>query len=252
MKPLSDLFLSLVRSIVPVLIFATVASGIASMGNIKRVGGVGLRALVYFEVVSTLALVIGMVVGNLVPAGSGLHIDPKTLDATSVASYVQNASGMTIVSFLSGMVPTNMVGDLARGEIMSVLVMAVLFGFALIHIGEKGARIAGLLDDFMHVVFGVVRMIMVLAPIAAFAAMAFTIGKFGFATILSLGTLLASVYLTSILFVLIVLGGVARMAEIRAVTNLFGNIFATVVIAKVMGELDEGLADKALHPGSMH
>lgn len=215
MKPLGDAFVSLIRAIVPVVIFATVASGIASMGDMRRVGGVGIRALIYFEVVSTLALLIGLAVGNLVPMGVGLHIDPASLDAKSVAGFVGRASDLTIVGFLTGMVPTNLVGDLARGEIMPVLVMAVLFGFSLIHIGERGARIAGLLDDITHLVFGVVRIVMFLAPLAAFAAIAFTIGKFGFGSIVSLGKLIGAVYVTSILFVVLVLGGVARFYGLR-------------------------------------
>ncbi len=167
MKPIGDGFISLIRAVVPPIIFATVVVSIARMGNMRRVGLVGLRAIVYFEVVSTIALIIGLIVGNLFPAGAGLHIDPASLDPKPVAGFVSSAQSMTIVDFLTRMIPTNMVGDLAKGEIMPVLIMAVLFGFALIHMGERGQSIVGLIDDFTHAVFGIVRMIMYLAPLAA-------------------------------------------------------------------------------------
>jgi aerobic C4-dicarboxylate transport protein len=215
MKPIGDGFISLIRAVVPPIIFATVVVGIARMGDMRRVGLVGLRAIVYFEVVSTIALIIGLIVGNLFPAGAGLHIDPASLDPKPVAGFVSGAQSMTIVDFLTKMIPTNMVGDLARGEIMPVLIMAVLFGFSLIHMGERGQRIVGLIDDFAQAVFGVVRLIMYLAPLAAFAAMAFTVGKFGFGTLASLGKLIASVYITSILFVLLGFGLIARIFELR-------------------------------------
>ena len=215
MKPLGDAFISLIRAVVPVVVFATVAGGIAGMGDIRRVGGIGVRARVYFEVVSTLALVVGMAVGNILPAGEGLHIDPRSLDTKPVAGFVSAAGSLTIADFLMKMVPANIVGDLAKGEIMPVLVMAVLFGFALIHMGERGQRLIGLIGDLTHAVFGVVRLIMMLAPLAAFAAMAFTIGKFVFGTLISLGKLIASVYVTSLLFVLIGLGSVARLFGLR-------------------------------------
>ncbi len=215
MKPIGDGFISLIRAVVPPIIFATVVVGIARMGDMRRVGLVGLRAIVYFEVVSTVALIIGLIVGNLFPSGTGLHIDPASLDPKPIAGFVSSAQSMTIVDFLTRMIPTNMIGDLAKGEIMPVLIMAVLFGFALIHMGERGQRIVVLIDDFTHAVFGIVRMIMYLAPLAAFAAMAFTVGKFGFGTLASLGKLIASVYITSILFVLLDFGLIARIFDLR-------------------------------------
>lgn len=215
MKPIGDGFISLIRAVVPPIIFATVVVGIAKMGDMRRVGIVGLRAIIYFEVVSTIALIIGLVIGNLFPAGNGLHIDPASLDAKPVASFVSSAQGMTLVDFLMKMIPTNMIGDLAKGDMMPVLIMAVLFGFALINMGERGQRLVSLLDDFTHAVFGVVRIIMYLAPLAAFAAMAFTVGKFGFGTLASLGKLITSVYVTSILFVLVGFGLIARIFGLR-------------------------------------
>jgi Na+/H+-dicarboxylate symporter len=215
LKPLSDGFIMLIRAVVPVIIFATVAAGIAKMGDMRRVGIVGLRALIYFEIVSTLALLVGLAVGNLLQPGAGLHIDPASLDEKAVASYVTSAKSLTIVDFLMKMIPANMVGAVAQGDLLPVLVMSVLFGFALIHMGERGQRLVVVIDDFTHALFGIVRIVMYLAPLAAFAAMAFTIGKFGFGMLASLGKLLASVYLTSILFVLIGFGLIARLFGLR-------------------------------------
>jgi aerobic C4-dicarboxylate transport protein len=215
MKPLSDGFITLIRAVVPPIIFVTVAVGIAKMGDMRRVGVVGVRAIIYFEVVSTLALLIGLAVGNLLQPGAGLHIDPAQLDEKAVAGYVTSAKSLTIVDFLMRMIPSNLVGAVAQGDILPVLVMAILFGFALCLMGERGARLVGLMDDFMHALFGVVRIVMYVAPLAAFGAMAFTIGKFGFGMLGNLGWLLASIYLTSILFVLVVFGLIARLFELR-------------------------------------
>ncbi|HXP30374.1 MAG TPA: C4-dicarboxylate transporter DctA [Stellaceae bacterium] len=215
MKPLTDGFISLIRAVVPVIIFGTVVVGIGKMGDMRRVGIVGVRALVYFEVVSTIALFIGLAVGNVLQPGAGMHIDPASLDPKAVSGYVAGAKSLTIVDFLMKMVPTNLVGDLAKGEIMPVLIMAVLFGFALCRMGERGQRVVTMIDDFTHAIFGVVRIIMYLAPIAAFAAMAFTVGQFGFGSLASLGKLLASVYITLILFVVIGFGLIARIFDLR-------------------------------------
>lgn len=220
MKPLGDGFITLIRSVVPVIIFSTVTVGIAKMGDIRRVGVVGLRALIYFEVVSTIALLVGLAVGNILQPGAGLHIDPSHFDPNSaqqkaVAGYVTTSKQMTVVDFLTKMIPINMVGDIAKGDIMPVLIMALLFGFALCQMGERGQRVASLLDDFTHAVFGIVRIIMYLAPIGAFGAIAFTIGNFGFKTVFNLGQLIAAVYITSILFVLIGFGLIARIFNLR-------------------------------------
>jgi aerobic C4-dicarboxylate transport protein len=220
MKPISDGFIMLIRSVVPLIIFATVAVGIAKMGDMRRVGVVGLRAIIYFEVVSTLALLVGLAVGNLLQPGAGLHIDPAHLDEKSVAGYVTSAKSLTVVDFLMKMLPTNMVGAVAQGDLLPVLVMSVLFGFALIHMGERSQRLVAVIDDFTHALFGIVRIIMYVAPLAAFAAMAFTIGKFGFGMLASLGKLLASVYLTSIFFVLVGFGLIARLFGLRVLKIL--------------------------------
>jgi aerobic C4-dicarboxylate transport protein len=209
MKPLSDAFITLIRAVVPPIIFATVAVGIAKMGDMRRVGAVGLRALIYFEVVSTIALVVGLVVGNLWQPGAGLHINPASLDDKAVANYVTSAKSLTVVDFLMKMIPANLVGAVAQGDLLPILVMAILFGFALCQMGERGHRLVSVINDVMHALFGVVRIVMYVAPLAAFGAIAFTIGKFGFGILASLGHLVASIYLTSILFVLIGFGGIA-------------------------------------------
>src|ERR1700720_3702017 len=153
LKPLSDGFIMLIRAVVPLIIFATVAAGIAKMGDMRRVGIVGLRALIYFEIVSTLALLIGLAVGNLVQPGAGLHIDPAHLDEKAIAGYVTSAKSLTIVDFLMKMIPTNMVGAIAQGDILRARVIAILFGFALCLIGERGQRLASVIDDFIHALF---------------------------------------------------------------------------------------------------
>src|SRR5262252_7967692 len=150
MKPLSDGFITLIRAVVPPIIFATVAVGIAKMGDIRRVVVVGLRAIIYFEVVSTLALLVGLVVGNLLQPGAGLHIDPATLDEKAVAGYVTSAKSLTVVDFLLKMIPSNLVGAVAQGDLLPILVMAILFGFALCHIGDRGQRLVVVIDDTMH------------------------------------------------------------------------------------------------------
>jgi aerobic C4-dicarboxylate transport protein len=214
MKPFSDGFITLIRAVVPPIIFATVAVGIANMGNMRRVGAVGVRAIVYFEVVSTIALVVGLIVGNLWQPGAGLHIPPSSLDEKAVAGYVTSAKSLTVVDFLMKMIPSNLVGAIAQGDLLPVLVVAVLFGFALCQMGERGQRLVSLIDDAMHALFGIVRIVMYAAPLAAFGAIAFTIGKFGFGILASLGQLVASIYLTSILFVLIGFGAIGWLSRL--------------------------------------
>jgi aerobic C4-dicarboxylate transport protein len=223
MKPLSDGFIMLIRAVVPPIIFATVPVGIAKMGDMRRVGVVGVRAIIYFEVVSTIAMVVGLIVGNLWQPGAGLHIAPGSLDEKAVAGYVTSAKSLTIVDFLMKMIPSNLVGAVAQGDLLPVLVIAVLFGFALCQMGERGQRIVSLIDDVTQVLFGIVRIIMYVAPLAAFGAIAFTIGKFGFGILVSLGELVASIYLTSILFVLVGFGAIAwlfNLPLLRSSTTL--------------------------------
>jgi aerobic C4-dicarboxylate transport protein len=209
MRPLGDGFIKLIRMIIAPIIFSTVVVGIAKMGDMRNVGRIGVKALVYFEIVSTLALVIGLVVINLLKPGVGINADPATLDANTVAAYTSNAQRLSTVDFLLNIIPTTVVDAFAKGEILQVLFFSVLFGLALLHFGEKGRMLVGLIDEFSHALFAVVGMIMRVAPIGAFGAMAFTIGQYGIGTLFSLGKLMACFYATCLLFVLVVLGGIA-------------------------------------------
>ncbi|MGD0782445.1 MAG: dicarboxylate/amino acid:cation symporter [Candidatus Aminicenantales bacterium] len=211
MKPLGDGFIRLIKMMIAPIIFTTVALGIAKIGDMKKVGRVGLKALVYFEVVSTLALIIGLIVVNLVRPGAGIHADVKTLDTKEIAAYTTNAKPPSTADLLLRVIPDSAVGAFAGGEILQVLTFSILFGLALGRFGERARPLLDLLDQFSHVLFGIIRIIMHFAPIGAFGAMAFTIGKYGVGTLLSLGTLMLCVYLTCLLFIFIVLGLIARL-----------------------------------------
>ncbi|MBU6167049.1 MAG: C4-dicarboxylate transporter DctA [Alphaproteobacteria bacterium] len=212
LQPLGDGFVKLVKMVIAPVIFLTIATGIAGMQSIGSVGRVGLKAFGYFLVVSTFALVVGLVVGNVVQPGAGMNIDPRSLDAQAVQGFVAKAHDATISGFLLDIVPTTLVSALTSGSILQVLFAAVLTGLALATAGDAGARVTAALNDLERIVFRLVAIVMKAAPVGAFGAMAFTIGKFGLATLLSLGALVATFYLTSALFVIIVLGLIARMA----------------------------------------
>jgi aerobic C4-dicarboxylate transport protein len=213
MKPLGDGFIKLIKMSIGPVIFCTIAAGVARMGDIKAFGRLGFRTLLYFEVVSTFALIIGLVVGELVRPGRGLHIDPATLDPTIAAGYAEKAQhGATLVDFLLGLIPDTFFGAFAQGQLLQVLVIAVLTGFACTRMGALGERTAGFLDEAAKLFFAVIGVVVRFAPIGAFGAMAFTLGKYGPAALASLGALVGTFYLTSILFVLVVLGAVAALA----------------------------------------
>jgi len=212
MKPLGDGFIRLITMIITVIIFCTVVSGIAGMENLKKVGRIGGKALLYFEVVSTLALVVGMVVGNLVHPGSGMNIPIASLDARSVAGYAGQAKAQSVTDFIMNIIPTTMVDAFARGNILQVLLVAILFGFALAMMGERTKPVVELFDGLTHAVFGVVNIVMRLAPIGAFGAMAFTVGQYGIKALKPLAGLILTFYVTSLLFVLLIFGLVAWMS----------------------------------------
>jgi aerobic C4-dicarboxylate transport protein len=212
MKPLGDGFVRLITMIITLVIFCTVVTGIAGMEDMKKVGRVGGKALLYFEIVSTLALLIGMIVGNVVRPGSGFNINPATLDAKAVAEYAGQAKAQSVSDFLLHVVPNTVVDAFAKGDILQVLFVAVLFGFALSKVGPRCRPLVELFDALTHAVFGAVGILMRLAPIGAFGAMAFTIGKYGIASLGPLLKLIVIFYLTCIFFVLVVLGAVARVA----------------------------------------
>ncbi|NHZ91514.1 C4-dicarboxylate transporter DctA [Massilia sp. CCM 8733] len=211
MKPLGDGFIKLIKMIIAPVIFCTVVAGIAGMQDMKKIGRVGGKALLYFEVVSTFALAIGLIVANVVRPGDGFNADPATLDTKAIAEYTAKAKNQSTLDFVMNIIPNTVVDAFAKGDILQVLLFAILFGFALSMLGERGRPITKLIDDMSHVIFGVVGIVMKVAPIGAFGAMAFTIGKFGLASLLPLAKLMGSFYLTCALFVFIVLGLIARM-----------------------------------------
>lgn len=212
LKPLGDAFIKLIKMMIAPIIFTTVVVGIAKIGDMKEVGRVGLKALIYFEVVSTLALVIGLIVVNVAQPGAGLNVDVSTLDTKAVDSYASSARSLSTVELLLHMIPDSVVGAFASGEILQVLLFSVLFGLALARFGAKGRPLVDLLDQFSHALFNVIGIIMRVAPVGAFGAMAFTIGKYGIGSLFSLGKLMACVYVTCLLFVFLVLGTISRFA----------------------------------------
>jgi aerobic C4-dicarboxylate transport protein len=210
MKPLGDGFIKLIKMIIAPVIFCTVVSGIAGMQDVKKIGRVGGKALLYFEVVSTFALVIGLFVANIIQPGAGFNADPATLDTKAIAQYTEKAKHQSTTDFVMNIIPNTVVDAFAKGDILQVLLISVLFGFALSLLGERGKPITRLIDDAAQAIFGMVNIIMKLAPIGAFGAMAFTIGKYGIASLLPLAKLMGSFYLTCFLFVFIVLGSIAK------------------------------------------
>ena len=212
MKPLGDVFIRSITMIITLVIFCTLVTGIAGMEDMKKVGRVGGKALLYFEVVSTLALLIGLLVGNVVHPGNGFNVNPATLDAKAVADYAGQAKAQSVTEFLVHIVPTTIFDAFAKGDILQVLLVSLLFGFALSFAGERGKPLADLLNTLTRVVFGVVGILMRFAPIGAFGAMAFTIGKYGLASLGPLAKLMAALYVAAILFVVVLLGAIARVA----------------------------------------
>jgi aerobic C4-dicarboxylate transport protein len=209
-KSLGDGFIKLIRMMIAPVIFCTVVSGIAHVRDARKVGRVGLKAIVYFEVISTFALVIGLIVGNLARTGAGFGGQPP--DAAAVAQYARQASEMKPVDFLLHIVPDTVIGAFATGDILQVLFFSMLFGFALMALGDRGAAVRGFIDEAAQAVFGVIAIIMKVAPLGAFGAMAFTIGRYGPQALGNLAELVATFYVTALLFIVIVLGLVARIA----------------------------------------
>ena len=211
LKPLGDGFIKLIKMLIAPIIFTTVVAGIAGMGDMRKVGRVGVKALIYFEVVTTLALVIGLVVANVFAPGTGVHAAAATLDAKAVAPYVGAASAMTPVESLLHLIPNTFAGAFVDGDILQVLVVALLAGFALARLGEHGRPVANLLHEVARMFFSIVSIVTRLAPVAAFGAMAFTIGKYGVGSLAALAKLMACVYLTCGVFIIVVLGSIARL-----------------------------------------
>ncbi|HEY4319172.1 MAG TPA: dicarboxylate/amino acid:cation symporter [Herbaspirillum sp.] len=211
MKPLGDGFIKLIKMIIAPIIFCTVVIGIAGMEDMKKVGKTGGLALLYFEVVSTLALLVGLVIVNALHPGVGMNVDVSTLDTKSIAAYTGPGKIGTVTEYLMHIIPNSMVDAFAQGDVLQILLISVLFGFALHKFGGRGTLVFDFIEKGSHVLFGIVGMIMRLAPIGAFGAMAFTIGKYGIGSLFSLGKLMGTFYLTCLFFIFIVLGIVARL-----------------------------------------
>ena len=212
MKPLGDAFIRLIAMVITLIIFCTVVSGIANVQDIKKVGRLGGKALLYFEVVSTFALFIGLVVGNVVKPGAGFNINPASLDPKAIADFAGQAKAQSVTEFLMHIIPTTVVDAFSKGDILQVLLVSILFGFALSVIGTRAKPILDLLDSLTRTIFQIVNMLMRFAPIGAFGAMAFTVGKYGMSALGPLVKLIAVFYATCIAFVLIVLGAIAAAA----------------------------------------
>jgi len=249
MRPLGDGFIKLVRMVIAPVIFCTVVSGVAGTSAPKTVGKAGLLAILYFEVVTTLALIIGLVVVNVVRPGAGMNVDPASLDGALVAQYATASRAQDVTGFVLDIIPTTVVDAFARGDILQVLVFSVLFGMAVRAIGARGGAIVGVIDMLSAGLFGVVGFIMKVAPIGAFGAMAFTIGNFGVGTLLQLAELMACFYLTCLLFVFIVLGAIARWHGFgiwpfvkyvgEEILIVFGTSSSEAVLPQVMEKLEK-------------
>ncbi len=211
LQPLGDAFIKLVKMIIAPVIFLTIVTGIAGMRHVGEIGRVAGKAFAYFLTVSTFALVVGLIVANVVQPGAGMNIDPATLDASVVSDYTAKADEAGLVPFLLGVIPTTLVSAMTDGSILQVLLVAILFGIALALVGPSGEPVTRLLDSASTVVFKLVAILMRFAPLGAFGAMAFTIGRYGIDSLVSLGALIATFYLTSALFILLVLGAIARL-----------------------------------------
>ncbi len=212
MRPFGDAFIRLITMVISLVIFCTVAAGIAGMDSIKKVGRVGGKALLYFEVLTSIALIIGLVVGAILQPGAGFNATPTAGDATAVAGYAGQAKAQTVTDFLVNIIPNSVIGAFAGGSILNVILVSLLVGFALASLGPKAKPVTDVLDGLTQMVFRVVNMLMRLAPIGAFGAMAFTVGRYGLSSLGPLAKLIVTLWITSALFVLIVLGAVAAMA----------------------------------------
>jgi aerobic C4-dicarboxylate transport protein len=212
MRPLGDAFIRLISMIITLVIFCTVVAGIAGMGNLRKVGRVGGKALLYFEIVTTFSLILGMLVGNFVPTGTGFNANPSTLDTAAVTTYAGQAKAQTVSEFLLQMIPNTVVDAFAKGNILSVVLISLLFGFALSAMGARGKPLVDVIETLTQAVFGIVNILMRFAPIGAFGAMAFTVGRYGLGSLGPLAKLILTFWATCIVFVIVVLGAVSWMA----------------------------------------
>ena len=249
LKPFGDGFIKLIKMLLAPIIFGTIVAGIARMGDIREVGRVGAKALVYFEVVSTLALAIGLLVANLLKPGAGMHIDPASLDTKSLATYTSAAKAQDVAGFFLDIIPSSVGDAFVRGNMLPVILFAVLFGLALAQMRDRARSVIEVVDAVLQTLFGIVRIVMRLAPLGALGAVAFTVGKFGLGSLRSLGSLMAGVYLTSLLFIVVVLGGITLFLRIslwkflRYIKDELLITFATssteAVLPRMMSKLEQ-------------
>jgi aerobic C4-dicarboxylate transport protein len=237
MKPLGDAFIKLIKMVIALVVFFTIVSGIAGMESLAKVGRIGGKALIYFEAVSTLALAIGMAVGNYLQPGAGFNADPAKLDAAAVAQYAGKAKEQSIVEFLTNIIPSTYVDAFARGEILPVILVALVTGYALARMGERGKPVKDLVDTASELVFGVINVLMRFAPIGAFGAMAFTVGRFGIGALKPLILLVGTFYLTSAIFVFIVLGIIAATVGLN-IFRFLGYIWEEILIVLATSSSD--------------
>ena len=247
-RDLADGFVKLIRMLLAPVIFITVVVGIARMGDLSEAGRVGIKAIIYFEVLSTISLLMGGLVADLWRPGAGMHIDPHSLNAGSIAAYTHAAGQMTVSSFIMGIIPSSITDAFARNNMLQVIFFAVLFGLVLAQMKERAARLVEIFDELVQALFGMVRMVMYLAPLAAFGGMAFTIGSYGLGSIVQLGAFVLAVYATCALFVFVVLGIVARLAGVRLLALLsylkeellivFSTSSSEAVLPQVMEKLE--------------
>ena len=255
-KPLGDVFVRLIRMVLAPIIFATVVLGIARMGDLHEAGRVGLKALAYFEILSTISLLLGLVAVDVLRPGAGMNIDPRTLDAGAVASYAHAAAAVGLVPFLLGIVPPSLLGAFTGGNMLQVILVGVLFGAALAPLGKRAEPALAVLDSVLAALFGIVRMIMALAPLGTFGAMAFTIGRYGLASLLPLLRLTAEVWLVSALFVAVVLGAVSYFAGLNLLRFLrfiraeilvtLGTSSSEAVLAPLIAKLEQLGCDRTV------
>ena len=260
LKPLGDAFIKLIKMIIPVLVFCVVVHGIAGAGDLKRVGRVGVKALIYFEVVTSIALGLGLLLAFVFQPGAGMNVDTQTLDAKAMSAYADNASKLTgggTVDFLMKLIPNTVVSAFANGDVLQVLLFAVLFGCALAMLGERGAPVANFVDTLSHVLFKIMGIIIKLAPFGVLGAIAFTVGKYGIGSLKQLGMLVVLFYAAVIIFVVVVLGTIMRVSGfslfklLRYLREELAVVFATTssdsVLPQIMSKLKRmGIRDSTV------
>lgn len=256
LKPFSSVFISLIKMVFAPVIFVTVVLGIAKMDNMKELGKVGGSALIYFEILSTLALAVGLVVVNMLQPGVGMNVDPATLDPSAVAAYTNAPKMQSGIDFIMGVFPSSVVDAFAKNNVLQILTFSIFMGIALAHLGPRAKPVVDVLDSFAHTMFKIVNMVMRYAPIAAFGAVSFTVGKYGLGTLVQLGKLMGTMYLTCVIFVFVVLGAVCRLFGLRIwkvlkyikdeIFTLIGTASSESVVPQCMRKMEHAGVSKSV------